>query len=163
MADQPQSQLIRQLIAALDGGQAHVTFEKAVADFPPDLRGVVPSGLPYSAWQIVEHIRITQRDILEFSAPPTGGYHGLQWPEQYWPEKAEPSSPDAWDRSVIAIRADLESFKKLITKPGADLTKPFLWGTGQNLMRETMLIADHTSYHTGELIVLRRLLGCWKS
>lgn len=152
----------KQLVALVDGGQAHATFEDAVADFPPELRGTVPAGLPYSAWQIVEHIRIAQHDILEFSAPPTGGYHGLKWPEQYWPKDAAPPSAESWDLSIGAVHADREAFKKLILKPEADLTKPFRWGTGQNLLREALLIADHASYHTGELIVVRRVLGCWK-
>ena len=155
-------ELRTQLAALLDGGQAHATFEDAVAEFPAKLRGVVPDGLPYSAWQIVEHIRIAQQDILNFSAPPTGGYHGLKWPDAYWPLEAAPGSAEAWDRSVAAVRADREKFKALILKPGADLAKAFLWGTGQNLLREALLIADHNAYHVGELIVVRRLLGAWK-
>jgi hypothetical protein len=155
-------ELRTQLAALLDGGQAHATFEDAVADFPARLRGVVPDGLPYSAWQIVEHIRIAQQDILNFSAPPTGGYHGLKWPDAYWPKEAVPASSDAWDRSVAAVKADREKFKALLLKPGADLAKAFLWGTGQNLLREVLLIADHNAYHVGELIVVRRLLGAWK-
>ncbi len=155
-------ELRAQLVALLDGGQAHATFGDAVADFPAKLRGVVPDGLPYSAWQIVEHIRITQQDILNFSAPPTGGYHGLKWPDAYWPSEAAPSSADAWDRSVAAVEADRAKFKALILRPGADLAKAFLWGTGQNLLREALLIADHNAYHVGELIVVRRLLGAWK-
>jgi hypothetical protein len=155
-------ELRTQLAALLDGGQAHATFEDAVKDFPVELRGVVPEGLPYSAWQIVEHIRIAQKDILDFSAPPTGGYHAMKWPEAYWPKDAAPASAEAWERSVAAVQEDREKFKKLILKPGADLAKPFLWGTGQNLLREAMLIADHNAYHVGELIVLRRLLGAWK-
>jgi DinB superfamily len=154
-------ELRSQLVALLDKGQAHATFEDAVADFPAKLRGVVPDGLPYSAWQIVEHIRIAQKDILEFSAPPTGGYHAMKWPEAYWPKDAAPSSAEAWARSVAAVQADREKFKALILKPGADLARPFLWGTGQNLLREALLIADHNAYHVGELIVLRRLLGAW--
>ena len=150
-----------QLAALLGGGQAHAKFEDAVKDFPAKLRGVVPDGLPYSAWQIVEHIRIAQQDILNFSAPPTGGYHGLKWPDAYWPKEAAPESDRAWDHSVAAVEADREKFKALILKPGADLAKPFLWGTGQNLLREALLIADHTAYHVGELIVVRRLLGAW--
>ena len=151
----------KQLVALLDGGQAHAKFEDAVADFPVELRGVVPEGLPYSAWQILEHIRIAQRDILNFSAPPTGGYHGLKWPDAYWPKEAAPSSPEAWDQSVAAVLADREKFKALIVRPEADLAKPFLWGTGQNLLREALLIVDHAAYHLGELIVVRRLLGAW--
>jgi len=155
-------ELRTQLVALLDGGQAHATFEDAVRDFPVELRGVVPDGLPYSAWQILEHIRIAQRDILDFSAPPTGGYQAMEWPAAYWPKEKAPGSVQAWERSVAAVEADREKFKGLITKPGADLAKPFLWGTGQNLLREALLIADHNAYHVGELIVLRRLLGAWK-
>jgi hypothetical protein len=155
-------ELRAQLVALLDGGQAHATFEDAVADFPVELRGVVPEGLPYSAWQILEHIRIAQKDILDFSAPPTGGYHAMKWPEAYWPKEKAPKSAEAWDRAVAEVLGDREKFKKLILKPGVDLAKPFLWGTGQNLLREALLIADHNAYHVGELIVLRRLLGTWK-
>ena len=155
-------ELRAQLIALLDGGQAHATFAEAVGDFPAKLRGMVPEGLPYSAWQILEHIRIAQRDILDFSAPPTGGYQPMEWPADYWPRAAEPASAEVWDRSVTAVEADIAKFKTLILKPGPDLAKPFLWGTGQNLLREALLIADHNAYHVGELIVLRRLLGAWK-
>jgi hypothetical protein len=155
-------ELRKQLVALLDGGQAHATFADAVADFPVKLRGVVVDGLPYSAWQILEHIRIAQKDILDFSAPPTGGYQAMEWPAAYWPKENEPPTADAWDRAVASVNADLEKFKALILKPGADLAKPFLWGTGQNLMREALLIADHNAYHVGELIVLRRLLGAWR-
>ena len=155
-------ELRKQLIALLDGGQAHATLDEAVAGFPAELRGVVPEGLPYSAWQLLEHLRIAQKDILDFSAPPSGGYQHMGWPEDYWPKEVEPPSAEAWDRSVAAIRSDLEKFKELILKPDADLYKPFRWGTGQNLLREALLIADHAAYHVGEVIVLRRLLGAWK-
>src|SRR5665213_3238117 len=90
-------ELRKQLVALLDGGQAHATFEDAVKGFPKELRGVVPDGLPYSAWQLLEHIRIAQRDILNFSAPPTGGYQEKPWPDAYWPKSPEPPTPDAWD------------------------------------------------------------------
>ncbi len=155
-------ELIQQLAALLHGGQAHAGFEAAVKDMPLELRGKVPGGLPYSAWQLVEHLRIAQRDILNFSAPPTGGYHPLKWPEEYWPESAEPPTAGAWDGAIAAIRSDREAFVGLLRKPEADLTKPFRWGDGQNLLREALLIADHSAYHTGELVVLRRLLGAWK-
>jgi uncharacterized damage-inducible protein DinB len=150
-----------QLEALLDGGQAHVTFADAVKDFPAELRGVAPAGVAHSAWQVVEHIRIAQRDILDFSAPPTGGYQAMEWPKDYWPEKAAPGVGE-WELSVAEVQADLEAFKKLVLKPGTDLAKPFRWGTGQNLLREALLVADHNAYHVGELIVLRRLLGVWK-
>lgn len=154
-------ELRKQLLALLRGGQAHATFEEAVKDFPLEHRGTVPEGLPYSAWQLLEHIRITQRDILEFSAPPTGGYQPMAWPEDYWPKSAKPSSAHAWEASVAAVQKDREAFEKLILKPDADLYRPFRWGEGQNLLREALLIADHTAYHVGELVLLRRLLGIW--
>jgi len=149
----------KQLLALLRGGQAHVSFDDAVKDFPVAQRGIVPQGLSHSGWQILEHIRITQRDILDFSAPPSGGYQPMEWPEGYWPKSSEPPSGRAWEVSIGAIHKDLETFEALITRPEADLYKPFRWGEGQNLLREALLIADHTSYHLGELIVLRRLLG----
>ncbi len=158
----PHPELIKQLLALLQGGQAHAGFDAAVADFPADLRSIVPDHLPYSAWQLVEHMRITQRDILNFSAPPSGGYQHLAWPDAYWPKSPEPPTPDAWDRTIATIRADQKLFEALLTKPEVDLYKPFRWGDGQNLLREALLIADHTAYHVGELIVLRRLLGAWK-
>jgi hypothetical protein len=160
--NEPQDEVRKQLVALLDGGQAHATFDAAAKNFPAELRGVVPEGLPYSAWQLIEHLRITQKDIFDFSAPPTGGYHSLKWPEEYWPKEPKPPSPEAWDRSVASIHSDLEKFKALILKPESDLAKPFRWGTGQNLLREALLIADHAAYHIGELVVLRRLLGAWK-
>jgi hypothetical protein len=153
--------LRQQLIDLLRGGQAHATFDDAVKDLPANLRGVVPPKLPYSAWQLLEHLRISQRDILNFSAPPTGGYHPMRWPQDYWPLSPEPPTADAWDRSIQVIHADLRTFIALIENPQSDLFKPFRWGDGQNLLREALLIADHNAYHIGELIVLRRLLGAW--
>lgn len=158
MADE----LRKQLKALLDGGQAHASFEDAVKDFPVAMRGVVPENLPYSAWQLLEHLRIAQKDILDFSAPPTGGYQPMEWPKDYWPDEAEPPYPGSWDNTIAAIRNDLEKFQALIANPSADLFKPFRWGQGQNLLREALLIADHAAYHLGEIVMLRRLLGIWK-
>jgi DinB superfamily len=155
------AELRKQLIAALQGGQAHVTFDDAVKGLPAEFRGTVPHNLPHSAWQTLEHIRITQHDILNFSSPPTGGYHAIAWPDDYWPKSPEPPSPHAWDHSIAEIHRDLKNFIALIENPKADLFKPFRWGDGQNLLREAILIADHNSYHLGELVVLRRLLGAW--
>jgi hypothetical protein len=154
-------ELRKQLLALLNGGQAHVDFESAVKDFPAELRGTIPAGLSHSAWQILEHLCIAQRDILNFSSPPTGGYHAMQWPDDYWPKSPTPPSASAWDHSIAAIRADRKLFEDLLEKPGADLYKPFRWGDGQNLLREALLIADHNAYHLGELVLLRRLLGIW--
>ena len=161
-AKRTENPVVEQVLALLEGGQAHATLEDAVAEFPVALRGVVPEKLPYSGWQLVEHLRIAQRDILEFSDPPEGGYRHLKWPEAYWPASAEPPSLGAWDEALAAITADRERFAGLLTRPGADLYAPFAWGEGENLLREALLIADHNAYHVGELVVLRRLLGCWK-
>ena len=153
--------LVTQLLGLLRGGQAHTTFDAAVADFPIEHRATIAANLPYSSWQLLEHLRITQRDILNFSAPPTGGYQPLEWPESYWPKSPAPPTSAAWDNTVAAIRNDLEKVEALLLKPGVDLFKPFLWGNGQNLLRETLLIADHNAYHLGELVLLRRVLGIW--
>ena len=160
-APDAQAPLRKQLIALLHGGQAHATFDEIVKDFPADLRDIVPPDLPYSAWQLLEHLRISQRDILNFSAPPTGGYQPIEWPADYWPKSAKPPAPHAWDHSIAAIHSDLKQFIALIESPATDLYKPFRWGDGQNLLREALLLADHNSHHLGELIVLRRLLGAW--
>jgi hypothetical protein len=155
------SALISHLIALLHGGQAHATFEQAIHGFPPEHYATVPDKLPYSAWQILEHMRITQRDILNFSAPPTGGYQPMEWPDDYWPNSPEPPTPESWNNSIAEVRADLAKFEELLKKPKVDLVRPFLWGDGQTLLREALLIADHNAYHLGELIVLRRILGIW--
>lgn len=156
-----QAPLRKQLIALLLGGQAHATFDEAIRDLPADLRGTVPPNLPYSAWQLLEHLRIAQRDILNFSAPPTGGYHPMRWPADYWPQSPEPPTSDSWNKSIATIQSDLKHFIAIIENPAADLYKPFRWGDGQNLLREALLIADHNAYHLGEIVLLRRLLGAW--
>jgi len=162
MPEPEPDELRKQLLALLKGGQAHADFESAIKDFPLNLRGKVPAGLPYSAWQVLEHMRITQRDILDFSAPPTGGYQPIEWPQDYWPKSPGPPTPHSWDECVAAIRSDARKFETLLTRPEADLYKPFRWGDGQNLLREALLVADHTAYHLGELVVIRRLLGAWQ-
>ena len=152
-----------ELLKMLDGSQAHATFEQAVEHFPVKLRGVVPEGLPYSAWQILEHIRIAQKDILEFSDNGDGSYKPMKWPDSYWPKEAEPPSESAWETSVHAVLEDRKKFEALIEAASeAELVRPFVWGDGQTLFREALLIVDHAGYHVGELIVLRRLLGAWK-
>lgn len=152
--------LIKNLKELLNGGHAHATFEQAVKELPAKLRGQVPEGMPYSIWQLVEHIRITQLDILEFSRDPA--YESPKWPEGYWPKETAPENAAAWEESIAQIGKDRKTFIGLLEAPDADLFTPFAHGTGQNLLREAMLIADHTSYHTGEIIVLRRLMGAWK-
>ncbi len=159
----PTDPLITQLLALLRGGQAHADLDTVLENFPAEARAKVPADLPYSAWQILDHLRFTQRDILDFSAPPTGGYQHHQWPADYWLKSPAPPSPEAWDHCIASIRADQQKFEALLTRPNVDLYKPFLWGQGQNLLREALLIADHNAYHLGELVVLRRLLNIWPS
>ncbi|ADV82243.1 DinB family protein [Terriglobus saanensis] len=154
------SELRKQLLALLKGGQAHATFEDAIRDLPADLRGKTPEGLPYSPWQILEHLRITQRDILDFSTNQEGNYKELDWPKDYWPKTAVPTSEDVWKQSISAFSHDLKAFEALVKNE--DLTEPFSWDGSKNLLREALLLADHTAYHLGELIVIRRLLGAWK-
>ena len=155
-------ELVKQLEALLQGGQAHAGFDKAVAEIPLEAQGTVPAGVPYSAWQLLEHLRIAQRDIVDFSTDADGeGYAHKEWPAAYWPKNVAPPNAEAWDGSVAAIRADREKFVKLLRK--GDLTTPFAWGDGQNLLREALLIADHGAYHVGELVLVRRLLGVWQA
>jgi hypothetical protein len=164
MSQEKDASVKSELIKMLDGSQAHATFDDAVANFPAALRGVVPPALPYSAWQIVEHIRIAQHDILTFSDNEGGGYKPMQWPADYWPKEPAPPTEAAWNESVAAVLRDRKSFEALIeATDDAGLVMPFPWGEGQTLFREALLIIDHAGYHTGELIVLRRLLGCWKA
>jgi hypothetical protein len=152
-------ELVKTLEQFLTGGHAHVTFADAVKELPAALRGKVPEGVPYSIWQLVEHIRITQWDILEFSRNPT--YVSPAWPEGYWPEERAPADEATWKKSLATIKSDLHAFIALLKVPDVDLYLPFAHGDGQHLLREAMLIVDHTSYHTGEIILVRRLLGAW--
>ena len=155
------NELEKQLLAFLKGGNAHVTFDDAVRDFPADRHGVKPAGLPYSGWQLLEHIRITQHDILRFSKNHDGKYQSPEWPEGYWPQSPEPPNEKAWSHSIHQYKADLKEFEGLLQDSKNDFEKPFPWGDGQNLLREALLIADHTSYHLGEIVALRRVLGIW--
>lgn len=153
-------EVVKTLEALLTGGHAHATFDDAVKGLPAELRGVIPEGIPYSIWQLVEHIRITQWDILEFSRD--AKHQSPRWPEGYWPKETAPVDDAAWKHSLSQIKSELKEFVALLKAPDAELYKPFAHGDGQHLFREALLIADHTSYHTGEIIVIRRLLGAWK-
>lgn len=154
-----QKNLVSVLTEMLKGGHAHVTFEQAVDKLPAKLRGVVPEGLPYSIWQLVEHIRITQWDILEFSRD--ASHKSPAWPDEYWPKETAPSDEAAWKRCLSDIAADRKAFIDLLEAAEADLYTPFSHGDGQNLLKEAILIVDHTSYHIGEIVLLRRLLNAW--
>jgi len=152
--------LRKQIADVLEWGEAHQTFEKAVADFPAESRGVRPDGLPYSAWELLEHMRIAQWDMLEFSHDPK--HVSPDFPSGYWPASPAPPNANAWDESVRQFRADREDLRKLVLDPATDLTAAFPHGDGQTLLREVLLTADHNSHHLGQLILVRRLLGIWK-
>ncbi len=139
--------------------EAHAGFDKAAARLAAELRGRQPAGLPYSPWQLLEHLRITQHDILEFCRNPN--YVALNWPEEYWPTNPAPPSESAWDNSASAFVSDREALVALAADPARDLLAPFPHGDGQTLLRELLLAADHAAYHIGELIVVRRLLNAW--
>ena len=139
--------------------EAHATYDTAVADLPSALRGRVPQGLPYSPWQLVEHLRITQHDLLEFCHDADS--RELAWPDEYWPTSPVPPSADAWDGSVRRYREDRAALQELARDPAVDLTARIPHGTGQSYLREILLAVDHAAYHIGELIVVRRLLGAW--
>jgi hypothetical protein len=154
-------ELIKQLKDLILKGNAHATLDDAINNIPETVKGTVPDKLPYSIWQIMEHIRICQWDILDFSRNP--GYKEMNWPADYWPKEKAPKNNAEWDNSIKQIKIDRKNFIALLEKDNVDLYTPFAWGNGQNLLREALLIADHNSYHTGEIIVLRRLLNNWKS
>jgi hypothetical protein len=138
---------------------AHAGFDSAVKDLPASHRATVPKGSPYSAWQLVEHLRITQHDILDFCVNPD--YQEMAWPRDYWPASPEPPNGEAWDETVRQYQADRKKLQELAADPGVDLAAKIPHGTGQTYLRELLLVADHTSYHVGQLVLLRRLLGDW--
>ena len=154
--------LLKELELQLNGGNAHAKFDDVVGGLAPKLRGVAPEGMPYSVWQLLEHIRIAQRDILEFCQNEDGSYESMNWPEDYWPKDAAPPSSKAWEKSITDYHADLKKFLKLIRDPKRDLFAPFPWGSGQTLFHEAMLLVDHAAYHLGEIVAVRRVLGAWK-
>ncbi len=139
--------------------EAHVGFEKAVADIPAKLRGTQPESVPHSLWQLVEHLRITQHDILDFCRNPK--YEEMQWPGDYWPKDAEPPSATAWDESIRHYKKDREALQELAADSSIALDAKIPHGSGQTYMRELLLVADHTAYHVGQVILVRRLLGIW--
>jgi hypothetical protein len=151
----------QQLIELVKGGSAHATFEEAIKDLPAAHRGTVVEGLPYSIWQLVEHIRIAQWDILEYSR--NQNHHSPKWPQEYWSKQTAPADDNEWKSCVLQIKTDRDKFISLLNDLKRDLFEPFSYGGGQNLLREALLIADHTSYHAGQIVIIRRLLGLWKA
>jgi len=152
--------LRKHLVELLDGAQAHATFDNVIENFPANHRGETPKGLPHSAWMLLEHIRISQQDILDFSRNPK--YKPLKWPDNYWPKSASPPDAKAWDKSVKSFHEDLDAMKELVRDAKTDLFAQIPWGEGQTILREALLLADHNSHHLAQLIDVRRLLGVWK-
>ena len=149
------------ILELLRGGHAHADLDSALVNFPAKLRGQKPKGTEHTAWQLLEHIRIASWDILEFSR--NARHVSPKWPEGYWPKTEAPPSAAAWNTSIRKARADQKAMEKLVTSKKSDLFRPIPHGTGQTLLREALLVADHNAYHIGQLILLRRLLGAWKS
>ncbi len=150
----------REIVAsALDWDQARVTLEKSVADLAPELRGRRPDRFPHSIWQLLDHIRRTQHDLLDFCV--NDQYAEPHWPDDYWSSAPAPPNDAAWNECLRAIHGDREGLKKLATDPGRDLTAKIPHGTGQTYLRTILVAVDHASYHVGQIIAVRRLLGAW--
>jgi uncharacterized damage-inducible protein DinB len=158
----PESDALRQhLLDLLRGHNAHADFDTVMADFPSRLRGVKPPGAAYTGWQLLEHMRIAQSDILEFSRD--AKHKSPAWPEGYWPKTEAPPSAASWKNSLRSFRADLKAMAKLVADKKTDLFARIPHGSGQTILREVLLVADHNSHHLGQIILLRRLLGAWKA
>lgn len=143
----------------IQNSHAHAGFDATVEGFPWDKAGNVPPGLPHSAWQLLEHMRIAQNDILEFSR--SADHVSPEWPAGYWPASSGPASESEWTGSVEAFRRDRAQLQRLLRDESQDLYRPFPWGDGQTLLREALLIVDHNAYHLGQLLLVRRALGLW--
>ena len=154
------SALRQQVVDLLRAQNAHVDLETAIAKLPPKLRGVKPKGFPHTAWQLLEHIRIANWDILEFSK--NANHVSPPWPEGYWPKTEAPPNAGAWDKSVRQVRSSMSGMIRLVRSKKTDLFARIPHGTGQTVLREALLIADHNAYHVGQIVLLRRLLGAWK-
>jgi len=147
------------LLYLLSGGGAHARFEDVVKGLPEKVRGLKPAGLPHSAWMLLEHMRLAQWDILEFSR--NAKHVSSPWPEGYWPKSEAPPSPGAWDKSVRQFRKDSKTMQELVANPRTELYARIPWSDGQTILREALLVADHNAYHLGQLVDLRRILSSW--
>ena|SRR5487761_325725 len=147
------------LVKLLEGSKAHADLQHAFSELPEAQRGVKSAGAPHTAWQLLEHFRIAQWDILEFSRNPK--HVSPQFPGGYWPVSEEPPNAEAWDKSVATVERDLAAMEKLISNPKIDLFAPIAHGDGQTILREALVLADHNAYHLGQVVLLRRLLGEW--
>src|SRR3989441_4832338 len=156
----PHRSLRDHLVELLGKGHAHVAVQDAIAAWPAQLRGAKPAGQPFTPWRLLEHIRISQWDIVEFTKSAT--HVSPEWPAGYWPERDAPPDAGAWDNSVGQVEQDLRAMQRLVRDPATDLFARIPHGTGQTVLREALVLPDHNSYHLGQLVLLRRLLGAWK-
>ncbi len=156
----PQAPLREQLVHLLQGGDAHLGFSDALGRLPLEKAGLRPPGAPHSVWELLEHIRIAQEDILRFSQ--SADYVSPKWPDGYWPASSAPSSARNWKHSIRQCEDDLTEFAALVLDPDHDLHHAFPWGSGQTLLREALVLADHNSYHLGQIVLTRQLLGAWR-
>ena len=159
MANKSDAALREHLVNLLTVGNAHATFDDAVKDMPAELRGKTPKGAGHSPWELLEHLRLAQWDILEFSR--NAKHESPKWPEGYWPNTKAPADGKAWDKSVRAFRKDLKEMCELVKDEKTDLFAKIPHGNGQTVLREALLTADHNSYHVGQLVLVRRMLGAW--
>ena len=151
------------LMNALDWGEAHVDFDASLKGIPADKRGAVPPGAEHSIWQLLEHMRIAVHDILDFCRNPN--YKEMKWPDDYWPKNPQPPSEAAWDESIAAYKREIEGTKALVADPKIDLAAkiPHAKAEGQTYLRAALLIIEHTAYHLGQIVSVRRQLGVWPS
>jgi hypothetical protein len=157
MSQSTNDQILReQLISLLEGGNAHISFDEFVKDFPVEKCGHRIESLPYTAWQVLEHMRIAQWDILEFSRD--ASHVSPKWPKGYWPDKDQTGSPELWNETVEMFQSDLEDFEDLLRDPLTDLFAKIPHGTGQTILREALVLADHNSNHLGALVVMNRII-----
>jgi hypothetical protein len=144
---------------SLSWHEAHVDWKGALKDFPEKDRGTRPEGCPHSGWELLEHLRISTGDIFEFSRD--AKHASPEWPSGYWPKSPAPPSTAAWDKSVKELEGSLEAMGKFVENPKTDLFAKIPHGSGQTVLREALLIVDHNAYHLGQLVLVRRMLGCW--
>jgi hypothetical protein len=159
MKDTQEISLRKHVLDLLQGGNAHVGFDKAVAGIPANLRGGKAPKIPHSLWMLLEHMRTAQWDILAFSRDRK--HVSPKWPEGYWPKSVAPPSAAAWNGSIKKFRADLKTMENLVKNPKTDLFAKIPWGNGQTILRQALLVADHNAYHVAQMVDLRRLLGIW--
>jgi hypothetical protein len=148
------------VIYLLEGGGAHAKFDDVIEDLPLNLRGIKPDRFPHTAWMLLEHLRLAQWDILEFSR--NARHASPEWPKGYWPQTEAPPSEAAWNKSIQQFRRDSKAMQLLVADPKTDLFARIPWGDGQTILREALLVADHNAYHVAQLVDLRRLLGAWE-